>query len=298
MNKLYAVLKSMRPWSWPKNFFVMLLGAYFALHSFPSLMDLLLGFVIVGPVLWGGLYLLNDCSDKSVDNHHIENRKRPIALGLISTKLGYMISFLLILIALISSSIINVLFFYFVLVMLVSQVLYTLKPFRLKDRGMLGIIVPSILNPASRFFAGWFLFTSQFSGVPWGVIVILILAKLMSHISCKYYWCHGLEKRLDDKTAITFYDNLGSIKKLILSLFILLTALFSLLCINALFNNKIPYIGLLPFQFILLIPLAYIGLPFYLRILNKPHSMNTSLLKVVAYTHIFSIMTFSLFLMK
>lgn len=297
MGRLYNIINSARPFSWIKTIFIMLLGSYFALNSFPPLLQFLMGFVIIGPLLWGGLYVLNDYTDLKVDQYHKDKKERPIAKGKISKRQALTAALSLITTALVLASFINLLFFLSVALMVASQVAYTVKPFRFKERAAVGFILPSILNPVLRFYAGWFLFTNQLI-VPIAMVAVVIMAKVIAYLSYKYYWYHGLEKKPRDKTTILIDRNTRRIKRLIISLFIPLTSLYLLLCINGALERKIQYIGYLPLEFALLIPIALVGLPFYLHVLNNPNRIKSSMIRVVCYSHFIFMISVSWMLMK
>lgn len=80
-----AVVKSMRPMQWPKNFFV-LAGLLFTLDRHHPPLDYVrtaLAFAAFC-VLSGGVYLVNDILDADRDRKHPIKRQRPIASGELS----------------------------------------------------------------------------------------------------------------------------------------------------------------------------------------------------------------------
>jgi len=79
-----ALIESLRPKQWVKNFFVFA-GLLFSLNilNLPFLFKTVLAFFIFC-FLSGAVYLLNDLADREKDSHHPIKSKRPIASGRLS----------------------------------------------------------------------------------------------------------------------------------------------------------------------------------------------------------------------
>ncbi|MBC8255594.1 MAG: UbiA family prenyltransferase, partial [Ardenticatenia bacterium] len=87
-----GLVEAVRPGMWLKPLFLMLVASTYALGDFPDLRRLLAGFVIVGPLLWGGLYMLNAVTDMSDDARHPVKCLRPFPSGRVSPRLGAWVS--------------------------------------------------------------------------------------------------------------------------------------------------------------------------------------------------------------
>jgi 4-hydroxybenzoate polyprenyltransferase len=78
---LRALLKTMRPRQWTKNFFVFAALVFDAqLTNPPAVLTTLAGFVIFC-LLSSSVYILNDVVDREADRQHPKKRHRPVASG-------------------------------------------------------------------------------------------------------------------------------------------------------------------------------------------------------------------------
>lgn len=83
---LLAILRTMRPHQWTKNF-VVLAALVFSMNFLDGrLLVLSLEGVAVFCLLSGGVYLLNDIKDREKDRHHPAKRNRPIPSGQLSVR--------------------------------------------------------------------------------------------------------------------------------------------------------------------------------------------------------------------
>jgi len=110
-------------------------------------------------LLWSGLYALNDWTDWKIDLMHEVKKKRPIPCGKVTPTQGLIFSLLMIVISfLIAFSLSKDLLVICLFAMLLNQLLYTTKPFRLKSRKYFDVISGSMVNPFFRYFSGIGLF--------------------------------------------------------------------------------------------------------------------------------------------
>jgi len=110
-------------------------------------------------LLWSGLYALNDWTDWKIDQIHEIKNKRPIPSGKVTPNQGLIYSISLILISLLIAFFIDSPMLVVCLIaMIVNQLLYTTKPFRLKSRKYFDVISGSMVNPFFRYFSGIVLF--------------------------------------------------------------------------------------------------------------------------------------------
>jgi len=159
---LLGLIESARPVLLLKVLALMLLGATYALNDLPDMSRLVRGFLIVGPLLWSGLYILNDVTDVEADRLHPIKKHRPLPAGRSSPRLFGIVAAAMIMSAAILSWNVNGWFFSCVLLMIVKQGLYTLPPFRFKERFCIDILFGSVFNSTLRFLTGWFLFSTRF----------------------------------------------------------------------------------------------------------------------------------------
>jgi len=163
----YGLLQLMRPMEWTKSFGNMAIAAIAAAIIWNVTLDpirFLTGFASIA-ILWGGLYALNDYTDRKADALHPEKKKRAIPSEAVPGNIALVFSILLIVLAIGIALYINAgnLFMLCVVAMLVNQVMYTSKPFNLKKRPVVDLISGSLINPTFRFYAGWVLFVPAFN---------------------------------------------------------------------------------------------------------------------------------------
>ncbi|MBS3149828.1 UbiA family prenyltransferase [Candidatus Woesearchaeota archaeon] len=288
MKKLLNIIRSCRPLLWLKTLWVMLLASYLVLNKLPPLKEFILGFAILGVLMWSGLYILNDLSDINVDKFHNEKKNRPIIAGKISKKTGIIMAIILISLSLVLSTLINLFFFIAVLFTLINQLTYTLKPFRFKESANWDFISCGMLGQILRFLAGWFLFTTSFN-IP---ILALIFVTLTKTSGFLFYRLHhyDLEKKLKYKSSVITY-NKNRVKILAFTLMFIAIISFFLMLLNDKFF-KIQSIGILPFNLIYLTPIVILIAPFYLKIVKNPNLYTNRYIRHVSY----AILTVSLLL--
>ncbi len=125
--KLRAILRSMRPAQWTKNFFVFA-ALIFAqkFFSVPLLLKSLAAFLVFC-LISGGLYIFNDLRDREEDQAHPKKSQRPIARGDLSSTAALATFLVLSAGSFALAFFLNRNFFIAVLVYFVLQVAYSLK---------------------------------------------------------------------------------------------------------------------------------------------------------------------------
>ncbi|MCD6419518.1 MAG: UbiA family prenyltransferase [Synergistetes bacterium] len=163
-----------RPKRWYRNTF-MLVGALFALkvlhqNILSNLYGIIVGFISICLVASGN-YGINEILDAEADAHHPEKRHRAIPSGRISKRFVLVISVLLYLSGLVLSTLTNnYMLEISVLLLLISGILYNVKPFRLKDKPYLDFISEAANNPI-RLLVGWYSVASAEHLVPASVVL-------------------------------------------------------------------------------------------------------------------------------
>src|SRR3989344_550823 len=145
----------------------MLLASYLALNKLPPIKEFFFGFLVLGVLMWSGLYILNDLSDIYVDKFHKEKKERPIISG---------------------------------------QLTYTLKPFRFKESANWDFISCGMLGQILRFLAGWFLFTTSFN-IPILGLIFVTLTKTSGFLFYRLHHYDLEKKLKYKSSVITYNKN-------------------------------------------------------------------------------------------
>jgi len=257
---LKGLVRLIRPYWWAKTFLFMTLGATMAVKGLPDLFLFLLGFLIIGPLLWGGLYTLNDLSDIHIDRYDYEKRNRSFASGIISPGKGLIFAVLLITTSLIAGFIISRMFFLCIIVMIVNQFVYTFKPLRLKRMAFFDVFSGAIIASLFRFFSGWFLFSDSFD-IPLLMIIALISFKSGGYLLYKLR-NKNIDLKFNYKTTVVLLPE-RAIKFISNSLIGLGLLSILFLPINSIMFKNLDFLGILPFRFFWLILGILILTPFY-----------------------------------
>lgn len=152
-----------RPDHWFKNVF-MIPGTAVALLEMNGdvkivTVNFFIGFVSVCLVASAN-YIINEVLDRDFDRYHPIKKNRPAVQQKISLKVAYAEYAVLLLAGVtIGYVFINNAFFYFLVLLAICGVLYNVRPFRVKDRVYLDVILESF-NNVLRLLLGWFIVTS------------------------------------------------------------------------------------------------------------------------------------------
>lgn len=177
MKKLKLLIDVFRPLRWYRNLF-MLLGSVLALkileqttwtqistHTNTILLALTSLCLIAS-----GNYGLNEVLDASSDRHHPKKKSRAIPSGRLKPWIVVFLSFIFYAQGLVLAFYTgNIPLFSSVLLLLVSGILYNLRPFRLKDRAYLDFPFEALNNPI-RLMVGWYAVANPDQIVPTSII--------------------------------------------------------------------------------------------------------------------------------
>jgi 4-hydroxybenzoate polyprenyltransferase len=262
----------MRPLEWSKSFGNMLIAAVtagilmqadsgFLITSGLDTTRFLVGFVSLA-LLWGGLYALNDYTDRKADALHPEKKKRAIPSGRVPARVALVFSFILIAASIIIALYLNEtsLFLVCVLAMLANQLMYTMKPFSLKKRPVVDLISGSLVNPIFRFYAGWVLFVPAFNA-PWQVL-LFILGIQFGGFGMYRMYSKEHEKRLGLKSSVVKFGEKNLKRLAYVSI-----AVGALSYIYATFT-------VLPISYLFLGLAMLLFTPFYRTALKRPQDIN------------------------
>ena len=260
----------------------MLLGAvlafYYSQATGFSLLDFdiglfIIGFLVAGPLLWGGLYALNDYTDWQKDKLHAVKRKRPIPSGQVKPNLALAWAGLLIVLSFtVALTLNNFLFTISLLLMLINQLLYTLPPIHLKKKPVLDLISGSLINPLFRFYAGWALFLPVMNAPL--LVILFILGFQFGGYTLYRLSGKKLEQSLDYKSSIVVFGEKNM--KLIA---------YAGMIIGGVSYIAATLIGVLPFRFIWLSVLSFLFIPLYLNALKDPQGMDIEKMHRLVYLH-------------
>lgn len=281
-RKLAALGAMTRPLEWSKTLANMVLGAFLAVQALPDLALLALGFIAAGPLLWSGLYILNDVTDIEKDKKHPVKKFRPLASGLIPRSLALSFALLLILAALRIGYEINLFFFVCLAAMLVNQLLYTLKPFRLKERKVFDLVSGSLINPLFRFYAGWTLFIGNFNAP----VLFLLFILGIQFAGFTLYRLSGkkTEKALGYKSSVVVFSEQALKKVSYLAAAIGIIS-YVLLSLTESFMPSLAFLGSLPLKFIWLAVLSAFAAPLYAKAVLQPQKMDLKKMYNLIYIH-------------
>lgn len=195
MKKISAFKNIIRPNTWLRIWGEMIVGA--VLSSYPkfNFSNFILIFVASSPLIWSAAYILNDLTDVHLDKQHPLRKQRIDALENIGTNRLILIIIFLVFLSLFIGLSINHYVFFLLCLLFLSQILYTLKPFRFKERLFFDIFLNSI-NSALRFLLGWFSqsIIHQFSLYP---LLFFVSVKIVLFLG------HRMQnKKLEEKNGI------------------------------------------------------------------------------------------------
>ncbi len=127
LTELKLILISLRPRQWVKNAFLFS-GLIFSRNLLETepLMKVSAGFILFCFAA-SSIYLFNDIQDRESDRHHLEKRRRPIALGNLPAKKAYLVSFLLAVISLFFASLLDLTFFSILVTYILLNLTYSIK---------------------------------------------------------------------------------------------------------------------------------------------------------------------------
>ncbi len=274
IQKFMALISLTRPVEWSKTFGNMVIASLIA-SNFISIdwVLFLIAFIAVGPLLWGGLYALNDWVDWERDKLHPVKSKRPIPSGLVSPRTALVFSLSLILFAfLISFLMQNLLFIFCAVAMLANQVLYSMPPFNFKQIAFVDLVSGSLINPFFRFFSGWVLFQQNFNA-PF-LIILFVLGLQFGGYSLYRLSGKELEKGLGYKSSIVLFGerNIRLISYIGIS-------------IGGISFIAATLVGVIPFKFIWLVIGSILLLPLYWNALKDPKKMDMPFVYKLIYAH-------------
>lgn len=260
-----GLVEAARPGMWLKTLAIMLVAATYTLGDLPDLRRFLAGFLIVGPLLWGGLYMLNAVADVEEDAAHPVKRWRPFPSGRVSTRLGAWVGWTMTGVAIVVSLRLSTLFSLVVLLMWLRQLAYSLPPLRMKRRFLWDVLTGSVGNSTLRFAAGWFLFSKD-----WHLPLLLLLfaegLQLAGFLVGRLFTNYSLrlEARMNYSSTTTRMSP-ATIQLVTVGSWAVGIASYIFLALNSSFGIHVNVLGFLPVESLIVLLLLLVALPFFGR---------------------------------
>lgn len=142
-----------------------------------SMAAFLVAFIATSPLLWTAGYLLNDLSDRDLDRQHGLRRGRPLARGELAPSRAVVAMVAATAAALILGWLLGPKVLLCLVLLGLSQVSYTLRPIRLKERVGLDMGA-NVLNSVLRSAIGWYSQSESSLAAAGFLVVALALFKL------------------------------------------------------------------------------------------------------------------------
>ena len=187
MRLFRSLLLSARPHTWFRIWGEMIMPAAMAafLGGRAAPVAFLLAFLATSPLLWTAGYLLNDYTDWALDRQHAMRSQRPLARGTLAPSEALVAMGLAAALALGVGWLLGTRVFGCLLLLGASQSLYSLKPFRWKERPGLDL-ASNTLNSVLRSAIAWHSQTDAPLGRIGFLVAALALAKLALFLGHRY----------------------------------------------------------------------------------------------------------------
>jgi 4-hydroxybenzoate polyprenyltransferase len=253
---LKSVIDVFRPLRWYRNGF-MLAAVILAIKILNINIRTVLSFSFIYPVLISfaalcfvasGNYGINEVFDLETDKHHPEKKNRSIPSGKVSPAIIIYLSVFLYIIGFFLISLLNNYMLSISLsLLLISGILYNVKPFRLKDKPYLDFIFEAVNNPI-RLMVGWYSVAKPYNLVPasivlgfWFLGIFLMAAKRFGEIR----FIQDKEKAAKYRKSFKYYNE----ENLLFSM-IAAAVSFSFMLGALSFKYSVDLIAALPFMVI------------------------------------------------
>ena len=272
---LFGLLEMMRPAEWSKTLGNMVIAALLATTlGFNDWVSFVIAFIAVGPLLWGGLYSLNDWTDWEKDRKHPVKKCRPIPSGRVPPQIAliFSLSLLIIAFAIAYFYFSNIYFIICLTAMMINQTLYTMRPFSFKKIAVLDLISGSLVNPFFRFYSGWVIFQPNFNAplemvlfvvaIQFGGYTLYRLASKKEEIE----YCYKSSIVVFPETIVKVMAYLATIVAGIAFIYAALT-------------------GVIALRFLILVGLSVLAAPLYWQALKDPRKMDMKKVYKLIYLH-------------
>lgn len=275
---LSALVVSTRPLDWSKPLANMILGYFAALIVLGSTASLdwqlfAISAIIVCPLLWGGLYVVNDWTDLKNDRAHFAKKERPIAAGKVKPSIALAFGVFLVFLAFgFGFFLNNPLLLVCMSLMLLNEWFYTMEPFYLKRRAVIDLVCGVMVNPILRFLAGWALVTQSLLQVPVSMLVFVVTIQLVFYILFRLN-SREVEKLLGFKSSVVVFGEKNMRRFALLSFII------------AIFSYVYACATVLSPKFLFPLFLSGLVLPVYFKALDDSTHIKFKRMKRMIYLH-------------
>jgi 4-hydroxybenzoate polyprenyltransferase len=277
-NKILDLFSLTRPLEWSKQFANMTIGYFTALFLsgliFKADIPLFLAaFIIIGPLFWGGLYVLNDWTDWKFDQKHSAKKQRAVAAGKIRPVTALVFGSCLVVLSFALGFLLNnPLLLVCMAIMLINQWFYTIEPFYLKRRLFFDMLSGAIINPVFRFLSGWAIVTQTIEGAPLTLILFVVAIQYVFY-SLFRLSSRKLEKELGFTSTVVILKEKTIMATTLIAFFIAVIA-YTYSCTQVLGEK-------------FLIPLLLSGamLPRYAKAMEHPEHLQFKKMKRIVYLH-------------
>lgn len=258
MDKIKGIFVSFRPHQWTKNLFMFAPLIFSKKAQLPYFIFKETVGVILFSLLNGAVYIINDICDIEQDKHHPIKRNRPIASGVVSKQLGFIVGILLIITSLSFSFLISVNFFFFSFIYLIINLLYSLK---LKGIPFIDVSLIAI-GFGLRILGGAFIISVKPSY--WLIICGMLLALFLAIGKRRHEL--NLENPPSHRTVLKYYSR-GMLNFALYTTGIITGVVYLLYCLSPRTKHffKTEYM-------VVTFPFVVFGLIRYIRLVNRKGS--------------------------
>lgn len=199
LSKIPAYIKAMRPIGWIPFWFSLVLGMIDG--GFSNLSRVAVGFLIYGPLLLGGIYMINFYSDARFDQmssvaKDIKMSAQPFATGEIKPASGLLVACCLQILGVVLSAYINLQLLFVSIYTAIVLTIYSIPP-RLKEKPFGDIFANATTAGAASYVAGWSLFQDLRLVSPISMIWVTLL------VAATYLLTVTIDIEDDRKVGIT-----------------------------------------------------------------------------------------------
>ncbi len=262
---LKAVIKSMRPHQWYKNFIIFICIIFSKnIFNLQMWMDLIVVFIAFC-MLAGSQYMLNDIKDAEKDRLHPKKKYRPIAAGLIPVKIALVISLTIMITSLIVAFSMGRLVGFVSFMYLANSIVYS---FYFKEYAIIDAIFIAV-GFVIRAIAGCVTIDVTIS--PWLILCVFLLALVLAFGKRR----HELDGDQNSRNSLSQY-NVAMSESLLnssVSLLLMSYALYTV-SINSVMMLTLPFAFYGIFRYVQLMHLKGIGEETELLLMDKPFIFN------------------------
>lgn len=203
------IMKATRLKYWPAVGIPFAIGVLLS-STFPTFLEVFVALSVFVFALAGSGHILNQYYDRHLDPDNPRTKNLPIASGRLSKQTALFSAVILLLLGFFASFYLGFELFVLYLIGTAASVAYSVPPFRLKGRFVLGATTSALSYILIGLYAGWLL-TKSFSLQPLGIGFPIIFAALSAHIYKDVEDMKG-DKKHGVRTVATRLGSKGAVK--------------------------------------------------------------------------------------